>query len=83
MSNSQRSVATYLALATVLVIYPGFRMAVGYLDLFPTQDGRTTWWRLSPTTFFSDIAAIFARITAFSEKRQQNRVGRIGGNAHI
>ena len=46
MSNSQRSAATYLSLATVLVIYPGFRMAVGYLDLFPAQDGRTAWWSL-------------------------------------
>ena len=40
----RRCPATYVALATVLLIYPGFRMAVVYFDLFPDPGGRIGWW---------------------------------------
>lgn len=38
--------STVLALFTVLLGYPAWRMAVAYLDLFPGGGGRESWWAL-------------------------------------
>jgi len=40
------SKATYVALAAMLLIYPCFRMAVAYLDLFPAQHSSDAWWNI-------------------------------------
>lgn len=39
-------IATIVALLTVLIAYPAFRMIVAYWDLFPTDGRPESWWVL-------------------------------------
>lgn len=39
-------IATIIALLTVLLAYPAFRMIVAYWDLFPTDGRPESWWVL-------------------------------------
>jgi len=45
-ANWRTSTMTVLALATVLVGYPAFRMIVAYFDMFPERGGVSNWWAL-------------------------------------
>ena len=56
---------TWIALLTVVLIYPAVRMAVSYLDVSGGAEGREAWWTLWGIIFVGHwicAAIVFAAI---------------------